>query len=156
MRITVLAIGRLRAHFRGTCDLYADRLKRYCTFEEVEIREAGRAPTVALECADEGARLEARAPAGALRVALARAGVAWTSAELAAELERWRLAAHPVTLFLGGSHGLDPSLVESAGRVWSLGPLTLPHELARVVVLEQLYRAWTIIHGEPYHKGRPD
>jgi 23S rRNA (pseudouridine1915-N3)-methyltransferase len=156
MRISVLAIGRLRAHFRSTCDLYADRLKRYCTFDEVEVREAGRAPTVALERADEGARLTARAPAGALRVALAREGTAWSSADLAAELARWRVAARPVALFLGGSHGLEPSLIASAGRVWSLGPLTLPHELARVVVLEQLYRAWTIIHGEPYHKGRPD
>jgi 23S rRNA (pseudouridine1915-N3)-methyltransferase len=156
MRISVLAIGRLRTHFRGTCDIYAGRLKRYCNFEEVELREAGRAPTVALERADEAARLEPRIPAGAFRVAMSREGTAWTSADLAAELERWRIAARPVALLLGGSHGLDPSLIRSADRVWSLSPLTLPHELARVVVVEQLYRAWTILRGEPYHKGRPD
>lgn len=155
MRISVLAIGKLRTHFRGTCDIYADRLRRYCTFEEVELREAGRASTVALERADEAAKLESRIPAGAFRVALSREGTAWTSAHLAAELDGWRLAARPVAIIVGGSHGLDPSLVRSAERVWSLGPLTLPHELARVVVVEQLYRAWTILRGEPYHKGRP-
>lgn len=156
MRISVLAIGRLRTHFRGTCDIYTGRLKRYCTFDEVELREAGRAPTVALERADEAARLESRVPSGAFRVALAREGTAWSSSELATELERWQLAARPVALLLGGSNGLDPSLIRSSGQVWSLGPLTLPHELARVVVLEQLYRAWTILRGEPYHKGRSE
>lgn len=156
MRISVLAIGKLRTHFRGTCDIYADRLKRYCSFEEVELREASRAPTVALERAEEAARLESRITDGAFRVALSREGGAWSSADLAAELDRWRLAARPVAVLVGGSHGLDPSLIRSADRVWSLGPLTLPHELARVVVVEQLYRAWTILRGEPYHKGRPD
>lgn len=156
MRISVLAIGRLKTHFRDACDIYSGRLKRYCTFDEVELREAGHATTAQLERTDEAARLEARIPPGALKVALAREGSAWTSAELAAELERWRLAARPVALLLGGSNGLDPSLIKSADRVWSLGPLTLPHELARVVVMEQLYRACTILRGEPYHKGRPD
>ena len=54
---------------------------------------------------------------------------------------------------VGGSNGLDPSLLARADSRWSLGPLTLPHELARVVVFEQLYRAFTILRGEPYHKG---
>jgi 23S rRNA (pseudouridine1915-N3)-methyltransferase len=58
-----------------------------------------------------------------------------------------------VVLLLGGSHGLGPAVLEQAAERWSLGPLTLPHELARVVVLEQLYRAFTMLEGHPYHKG---
>jgi 23S rRNA (pseudouridine1915-N3)-methyltransferase len=68
-------------------------------------------------------------------------------------MDEWRLAARPVTFVLGGSHGLAAGLLQRADARWSLGPLTLPHELARVVVLEQLYRAFTILRGEPYHKG---
>jgi 23S rRNA (pseudouridine1915-N3)-methyltransferase len=86
-------------------------------------------------------------------VALAREGREWTSAELARRVDEWRLAARPVTFLVGGSRGLAAGLLERANARWSLGPLTLPHELARVVVLEQLYRAFTILRGEPYHKG---
>ena len=85
-------------------------------------------------------------------MALDRGGPAWSSEQLASHLDRWRLAARPVTFLLGGSHGLDPMLLASCDERWSLGPLTLPHELARVVVYEQLYRAWTILRHEPYHK----
>ena len=87
-------------------------------------------------------------------VALTREGASWSSQDLAlSSCERWLLAARPVALILGGSHGLDPTLLARAANRWSLGPLTLPHELARVVVLEQLYRGFTILRGEPYHKG---
>jgi len=86
-------------------------------------------------------------------VALARDGTPWSSQELARQLERWLLLARPVALVLGGSHGLDPALLARAAHRWSLGPLTLPHELARVVVFEQVYRGFTILRGEPYHKG---
>ena len=60
----------------------------------------------------------------------------------------------PLALAIGGSHGLGAELLERAAARWSLGPLTLPHELARVVVVEQMYRGFTILDGEPYHKGR--
>jgi 23S rRNA (pseudouridine1915-N3)-methyltransferase len=102
--------------------------------------------------AEEGERLLARRPPGSRLVALARQGTAWNSEDLARQVERWLREARPVALAIGGSHGLPPGLLASAER-WSLGPLTLPHELARVVVLEQLYRACTILRGEPYHKG---
>ena len=81
-------------------------------------------------------------------------GSSWSSEDLARRVDRWRLDARPVAIAIGGSNGLSPDLLADAASVWSLGPLTLPHELARVVVAEQLYRAFTILRGEPYHKGR--
>jgi 23S rRNA (pseudouridine1915-N3)-methyltransferase len=143
----------LRSYYRAAFDDYARRLRRYVTFRELEVREASRAPTVAAQRVEEAGRLGARITEGAYLVALARVGAGWTSADLANQLERWLLAARPLTFVIGGSHGLDFSLISRAAATWSLGPLTLPHELARVVVGEQLYRAFTILRGEPYHKG---
>jgi len=119
----------------------------------VEVREASRAPTVEAQRKEEAGRLLGRAPPGATVVALAREGSAWTSEELAGRLEGWRIASRPLAFVIGGSRGLAPGLLATAAGRWSLGPLTLPHELARVIIVEQLYRAFTIIRGEPYHKG---
>jgi 23S rRNA (pseudouridine1915-N3)-methyltransferase len=151
--LVILAVGRLRSYYRDACDDYLRRLRRYARVEEHEVREtAGAGPGVGRR-RDDAALLE-RAPEGATLVALAREGSAWTSRELAGKLERWRDAARPLVLVIGGSHGLGPAVLERAAARWSLGPLTLPHELARVVVVEQMYRGFTILGREPYHKGR--
>ena len=153
MDLGLIAVGKLRPYYRAAVDDYARRLTRYVTFREHEVREAARAATIAAQRAEEAKRIGARTADGASVVALARDGIGWSSTELARQLERWLLAARPVTLLIGGSQGLDASLLSRASARWSLGPLTLPHELARVVVTEQLYRAFTILRGEPYHKG---
>jgi 23S rRNA (pseudouridine1915-N3)-methyltransferase len=152
MELLLLTVGKLRPSYREACDDYLRRLGRYVKMREVEVREASRAPTVTAQRAAEGERLLARRPAGSRLVALARQGTAWSSEELARQLERWQQEARPVALAIGGSRGLSPDLL-AAADLWSLGPLTLPHELARVVVVEQLFRACTILRGEPYHKG---
>jgi 23S rRNA (pseudouridine1915-N3)-methyltransferase len=154
MDLVILAVGRLRSSYREACDDYLRRLSRYVKVREVEVREASRAPTVEAQREEEAGRLLARVPGGAAVVALAREGSPWTSEELAKRMEGWRMAARPLAFVIGGSRGLAPGLLAAAGARWSLGPLTLPHELARVIVIEQLYRAFTIIRGEPYHKGR--
>jgi 23S rRNA (pseudouridine1915-N3)-methyltransferase len=151
--LVILAVGRLRPAMREAADDYLRRLRRYAAVREIEVREASREPTVPAQREAEAVRLAERTPAGSRLVALAREGKPWTSAELARWIDEWRLASRPVTFVLGGSHGLGPGLLQRADVRWSLGPLTLPHELARVVVLEQLYRAFTILRGEPYHKG---
>jgi 23S rRNA (pseudouridine1915-N3)-methyltransferase len=153
MDIWVVAVGKLRPYYRQAVDDYLRRLKRYAILHELEVREASRAPTALVQRAEEGARLEARVPDGSTIVALAREGVGWSSKELARQLERWLLAARPLSLVIGGSRGLDQRLTDRAHARWSLGPLTFPHELARVLAVEQLYRAFTILRGEPYHKG---
>ena len=149
----MLAVGKLRPSYREACDDYLARLGRTARVREVEVREASRAPTVAAQQADEAERLLARRPAGSRLIALARTGKPWSSVELSRRLAGWQRESRPVALAIGGSHGLSRDLLEHADDQWSLGPLTLPHELARVVVVEQLYRAGTILRGEPYHKG---
>jgi 23S rRNA (pseudouridine1915-N3)-methyltransferase len=153
VELVILVVGRLRPAMREAADDYLRRLRRYTGIREVEVREASREPTIPAQREAEAARLAERMPAGSRLVALAREGQGWTSAELARRVDEWRLAARPVTFVLGGSNGLAPALLQQAQLRWSLGPLTLPHELARVVVVEQLYRAFTILRGEPYHKG---
>lgn len=152
MKITVVAVGKLRPVLRAAADEYLARLKRYAVTEEIEVREAGRAPTPAASLRQEAERLGAKIPVGSLVVALDREGQGWSSEELAMRLGRWRDQARHLALVVGGSHGLDPGVVKGADARWSLGGITLPHELARVVLYEQLYRAWTIIRREPYHK----
>ncbi len=152
----MLAVGRLRPGYRELCDDYLRRLGRAVRVREIEVREASRAPTEAAQRAEEAARLLAGRPAGSRLVALARQGAPWSSVELSRRLASWQREARPVALAIGGSRGLAPDLLAAAADQWSLGPLTLPHELARVVVVEQLYRAGTILRGEPYHKGARD
>jgi 23S rRNA (pseudouridine1915-N3)-methyltransferase len=151
--ITVVAVGKLRPYYRQAADDYLRRLKRYASVREAEVREASKAPTPGAQRIEEAARLETRINEGSTVVALGREGTGWNSREVARQLERWVLAARPLAMVIGGSEGLEPALLARAHARWSLGPLTLPHELARVVVFEQLYRAFTILRGEPYHKG---
>jgi len=153
MDIALLAVGRLRPYYRAACDEYLKRLTRYARVTEHEVREAARAPSVERRREAEGTALLRHRPAGSTLVCLGRQGEPIGSEALARRLDRWLLDARPLVLAVGGSHGLAPDLLGAADLVWSLGPLTLPHELARVVVVEQLYRAFTILRGEPYHKG---
>ena len=142
----------MRPAFRDAADDYLRRLGRYTRIAEIEVREAGRGKSAEEGRRLEGARLRERVTGGAELVALDRAGAAWSSEDLARRLGRWRDEARPVAFLVGGSEGLDPTLVTECRHRWSLGAITLPHELARVVVLEQLYRGFTILRGEPYHK----
>jgi 23S rRNA (pseudouridine1915-N3)-methyltransferase len=153
VELTLLAVGKLRPFYRDACDEYVRRLRRHVRWRELEVREASRAPTVDAQREEEAARLEAKLSPGSTLVALARAGVQWSSEEVARQVERWRVEARPVALAIGGSRGLSAAFLAGATARWSLGPLTFPHELARVMVVEQLYRAITILRGEPYHKG---
>lgn len=141
MRYHVVAVGRMRdAALRATADEYVKRLRRYTQIEEREVKDE--------------ARLPGAIPAAARLIALSRAGELWSSVELARWTAQWDQDGRAVALVIGGADGLPPRLVEEAERVWSLSLLTFPHELARVIVVEQLYRAFTIRRGEPYHRAR--
>jgi 23S rRNA (pseudouridine1915-N3)-methyltransferase len=151
----LIAVGRLRSSYRQAADDYLKRLQRFWPTEEREVREAIQA-TDTLKRRDEGRRLLDAIPADAVVVALTRRGSGWSSEEVARRLGRWRdgRGGRDLAFLIGGSLGLSDEVLAAADASWSLGPLTLPHELARVVVLEQLYRAATILQGHPYHKPR--
>ena len=137
MRYVVVALGGSRmksAALRAACDDYLSRLRHYAKIEEREVKEA-------------------RIPEDSRLIALSRQGESWTSQQLAELTGRWELEARDVTFAIGGADALPEEVLKRAERIWSLSALTLPHELARVVVYEQLYRAYTIRRGEKYHRG---
>ena len=86
-------------------------------------------------------------------LALDQGGCSWSTEELAEQMEGWLGAGRDLALLVGGPDGLAQSCLERADRRWSLSPLTLPHPLVRIVVAEQLYRAWSILANHPYHRG---
>jgi 23S rRNA (pseudouridine1915-N3)-methyltransferase len=92
-------------------------------------------------------------PDGFHIVALDGRGQPWTTEQLAERLADWMGQGQHCALLVGGAEGLDPTCLEAAAERWSLGPLTLPHPLVRVLLAEQLYRAWTIISHHPYHRA---
>ncbi len=153
MTIVVVAVGKLRPAFRAAADEYLRRLGRYAKVGELELREPKTGSPDEARAREAAALLE-RVPPGSTLVALARTGSPWSSPELARRLGGWQERGRALALAVGGSHGLSPRFLAEATERWSLGPGTLPHELARVVALEQLYRAFTILRGERYHKGR--
>lgn len=156
MKLTLVAVGRPRGAIAEATAAYEQRLRRYYAFEAVEVREepARRGGDLARVREEEGERLLTRVPAGAQIVALHREGATWRSEKLAAYLEELALRSSPgVALLIGGAYGLADSVLRRANVQLSLSGFTLPHELARLVLTEQLYRAGTISRGEPYHKA---
>ncbi len=155
MKAVVVAVGRVKdPAFRDACAEYERRIRRYFTFEIREAREAGtRARDPAAVRGAEAASLRKLVVAGSRTVALTRDGVAEPSLAFARRVGEWIAAARDVTVLLGGAHGLDRTVLQEADTRLSLSSFTLSHELARLVFLEQLYRACTILRGEPYHKG---
>jgi 23S rRNA (pseudouridine1915-N3)-methyltransferase len=131
----VVSVGRLRAPYADDVAHYTKLLSRYVRLELVELRDAER--------------LGGRVPREAFTSLLAADGHSYDSLGFAAFIEQRRASGRDLTFVIGGSHGIE--LDTPADHRLSLGPMTLAHQLARVVLLEQLYRAHKIIAGEPYH-----
>ena len=154
MRLVVAAVGKPRdRHLAAAIDEYETRAARYWPLVVAEVREAsGRGVSPAETKRREGERLLERLPDGAMLVACDERGERLDSSDFAALLVGARDAARDVAFVVGGAYGLDDTVRRAAGRSLQLAPWTLPHELARLVLAEQLYRAGTIARGEPYHK----
>ena len=154
MKITLIAVGRLKDRFwREAAEEYLKRLGPYANVRVVEIadRDSGRDEPRAL--AEEGADILRALPQGAHVIALEIGGQQRSSEGFSAHLDELALAGRSSVAFvIGGSVGLVSDVLARADERISLGPMTLPHNLARVVLLEQLYRAFRISRGEPYHK----
>lgn len=151
-RLRIVAVGRLRPPHLDVGRLYEDRVRERVGLAVDEVAAEPLQHGVDQVHRRESKRLASRVPAGAWTVALAPGGRAPASSEAFARWLGDRLEVPRPTVFLiGGAAGLAPDVASGADERLSLGPLTLPHQLARVVLSEQLYRALCILHGHPYH-----
>jgi 23S rRNA (pseudouridine1915-N3)-methyltransferase len=156
MKLWLICVGRPAGLLQAAIAEYEMRARRYWPLEVVEVREqkAVKGMREAEVRSAEAERILKRAPKGAELVALTRTGVAWSSAQFARQLERAAVqGGADIAWVIGGAYGLDDTIARAAARTMTLSTYTMPHDLARLVLLEQLYRAGTIVRGEPYHKG---
>ena len=153
-QVLILAVGhKPPAWVSAACGDYLGRFGRRLTVELREIAPARRgAGGSAAALAQEDGRLLAALPDSAFPVLLDPRGQMFDSAQLAGELSVWLRQGSPLALLIGGADGFGPRLLERTRTRWSLSPLTFPHMLVRVMVLEQLYRAFSLLHNLPYHR----
>jgi 23S rRNA (pseudouridine1915-N3)-methyltransferase len=154
MRLLVVAVGqRVPDWAQAAWEDYAKRFPPECRLELKAVKTEPRGSrTRASLLAAEGERIAAAIPKGARVVALDERGTALTTVALARKLKDWPLENDVVALVIGGPDGLDPALRQAAHERIRLSDLTLPHAMVRVLLAEQLYRAWTINAGHPYHR----
>jgi len=156
VRIHLIAVGtRMPAWVVDAYQEYAKRLPRECALRLVEIPLSKRRKSLSSSQAaeDEGQHLLASLPKDCTVIALDVRGNSWSTEELAVRLQDWLGSGRDVALLIGGPDGLSADCLKRADLKWSLSALTYPHSLVRVVLAEQLYRAWTINTGHPYHRS---
>jgi 23S rRNA (pseudouridine1915-N3)-methyltransferase len=156
VRIHLLAVGtRMPSWVVEGYREYTKRLPRECSLQLVEIPPAKRHKSLSAEQArqQEGQAILAALPKDCSVVALDVRGKPWSTETLAAQLDDWLVSGRDVALLVGGPDGLSDACLERADQRWSLSALTYPHALVRIVLAEQLYRAWTINTGHPYHRS---
>ena len=159
MKITIIAVGKIKEkYFSAAIEEYVKRLGRYCRLELVEVPDektpdgAGEGLVLQIK-RKEGERILQKIPDNAHVIALAIDGRALDSEELAAQMERWNVGGISHLVFLiGGSLRLSPEVLGRADYRLSFSRMTFPHQLMRVILLEQIYRSFRIRNHEPYHK----
>ncbi|MEI7996102.1 MAG: 23S rRNA (pseudouridine(1915)-N(3))-methyltransferase RlmH [Methylococcaceae bacterium] len=155
MQINLISVGnRMPGWVQQGYDEYAKRLPRECelVLKEIAPGKRGKNSDVVRIVKEEGERMIAAIPQSAFIVALDIPGKQWTTPELAQGMQRWLDSGQQIALLVGGPEGLADSAKQLARESWSLSRLTFPHPLVRVMVAEQLYRAWSILHNHPYHR----
>jgi len=156
MKVTLLAVGtKMPAWVNEGFQEYAKRMPRECQLELKEIAPAKRGKTGHANqwIEDEGERLMQAVSTNQHVVALEVKGKSWSTEQLSQQLANWMADGRDVTLMVGGPDGLAEQCRQRANQQWSLSPLTLPHPIVRVVLAEQLYRAWTVLQNHPYHRA---
>ncbi len=134
---------------------YVDRLppEWHFTLVEISTKKSGKKFHKDQLIRQEGQRILAAIPSGSRVIALDAAGQLWDTARLADYLSHWLNDCRDIALLIGGAEGLDEACRRQAEATWSLSPLTFPHMLVRVIVVEQLYRAWSLLRNHPYHRA---
>jgi 23S rRNA (pseudouridine1915-N3)-methyltransferase len=156
MQIHLIAVGeKMPRWVQDGYNDYAKRLPAECALRLIEVPagKRGKNADVARIIRDESERMLAAIPKGAAVVALEVGGRSWSTEELAQNLDGWMGGGRDLALLVGGPDGLGVAARKAADQRWSLSPLTLPHPLVRVVLAEQLYRAWSILRNHPYHRA---
>jgi 23S rRNA (pseudouridine1915-N3)-methyltransferase len=155
MQINLISIGnRMPGWVQQGYDEYAKRLPRECelVLKEIELGKRGKNADIARLVKSEGERMLAAIPQNARIVTLDIPGKPWTTPELAEALQRWLVGGQNIALLVGGPEGLAESVRQQAHESWSLSKLTFPHPLVRILVAEQIYRAWSLLNNHPYHR----
>lgn len=156
MRISLIAVGtRMPSWVSAGFDDYSRRLPQQCRLElkEIPLGHRGKSAGAQTAIVAEGARMRAAIADNNNITTLEVTGKAWSTEQLAGQLETWLASGRDLALLVGGPDGLAPECQSMADTEWSLSPLTLPHGLVRVVVAEQIYRAWSLLQGHPYHRA---
>lgn len=155
MRTQLIAVGtRMPAWVTAGFNEFNQRLPREFYLNLVEIIPVARTKSMTKlkALAEETRRLRTATPEDTFVIALDEHGKQFDSAAFADKLATWSRHGQDLAFIIGGADGLDADLKQKADLLWSLSPLTLPHALVRVIVAEQIYRAWTILQGHPYHR----
>lgn len=156
MRVRIIAVGeRMPGWVAEGFAEYRKRLSHELPLELLELKPGtrGKGRDDARAIQDEGTAILAALPRDTHVIAMDGGGKPWSSETLAAQLAQWRMAGRDLAFLIGGPDGHAPEVLARADQTWSLGPLTLPHMLVRLVLAEQLYRAATIMAGHPYHRA---
>ena len=154
--VTVVYVGKVRTPgVAEAIEEYENRLRHYFRFESLSVPAANLADDRATEAVErEGNAILRRLPENHTVVALTREGKRWTTRRLAERIQEIQTYGGAGLAFaIGGAHGLSTDVLDRARHLLSLSAMTFPHELARLMLTEQLYRAGTVLRGEPYHKG---
>jgi 23S rRNA (pseudouridine1915-N3)-methyltransferase len=156
MNIHLIAVGeKMPRWVQDGYSEYAKRLPTECALRLIEVPagKRGKNADIARLIRDESEHMLAAIPKGAAVLALEVGGRSWSTEQLAQNLDDWMGSGRDLALLVGGPDGLGVAARKAADQLWSLSPLTLPHPLVRVVLAEQIYRAWSILRNHPYHRA---
>ena len=155
MRIRLIAVGhKMPKWVVEGYDEYAKRLPKDFALEllEIPMSPRGKNTDIAKAIRKEGDLMLEAIPSSDMVIAMEVLGKEWSTDQLADQTEQWRMDGYNVSLLVGGPDGLDPRCTARADQVWSLSRLTLPHPMVRILLAEQIYRAWTLMNNHPYHR----
>jgi len=156
VRISIIAVGsKMPGWVDQAVQDYGVRMPRELKLQwrEIPLARRGKDNNTEALCRREGEQILKAIPAGDQVIALDGRGASWSTEQLAKKLGDWQMSGDNYSLLIGGPDGLSPPCLARATQRWSLSNLTLPHPLVRVLLAEQLYRAWTITVNHPYHRG---